>query len=219
VRRRENLLDPHALHAVPKWLAVDLVAVAEEIGRGGVFREGVHDLLGDPVGGGVLGHVEVDDAPSMVSEHDDDEEDAEASGGHGKEVDRDQVPDMVSQERSPGLGGLGTALRDQARDGALGHVEAKLQELAMDSWGAPERVRGGHARDQNLDLGVDRRPPSGGPARELGPVLAEATPLPPQDGVGSDDHEGLSPPGPDPGEPDPEEAVSCTKLGKVCRGC
>ena len=78
---------PHALHSVPKPLAVDLVTVAQEIGRRRVVREGGHDLLGGPVGGGVLGHVEVDDAPAMVGEHDEDEEDAEPSGGHGEEID------------------------------------------------------------------------------------------------------------------------------------
>ena len=38
----------------------------------------------------------------------------------------------------------------------------------------------------------------------LVPVLAETAPLPPQDGVGSHDHQGLFPPGPDSGQPDPE---------------
>jgi len=74
VRRREDFVDPHALHSVPKLLAVDLVTVAQEIGRRGVVREGVHDLLGGPAGGGVLGHVEVDDPPAMVGEHDENEE-------------------------------------------------------------------------------------------------------------------------------------------------
>jgi hypothetical protein len=32
----------------------------------------------------------------VVSEYDEDEEDAEASGRHGEEIDRDQVLDMVS---------------------------------------------------------------------------------------------------------------------------
>jgi hypothetical protein len=101
VRRREHLLDPHALHAVPQWLTVDLVAVAEKIGWGGVVRGGVHELLGGPVGGGVLGHVEVDDPPAAVSEHDEDEEDAEASGGNGEKVDRDHVADVVEQSLPP----------------------------------------------------------------------------------------------------------------------
>ena len=41
----------------------------------------------------------------------------------------------------------------------------------------------------------------------------EAAPLPPQDGVGGNDHEGLPPPGPDSSQPDPEEAIRHAKLG------
>jgi hypothetical protein len=64
VRGGKDFLDTHPLHAVPKLLAVDLVAIAEEIGRCAVVREGVDDLLSSPVGGGMLGHVEVYD-PSV----------------------------------------------------------------------------------------------------------------------------------------------------------
>ena len=42
VRGREDFLDPQALHAAPKLLAVDVVV--EEIGWCRVVREGVHDL-------------------------------------------------------------------------------------------------------------------------------------------------------------------------------
>jgi hypothetical protein len=83
----------------------------------------------------------------------------------------------------------------------------------MDSRGSPERIGGGHADDQGLDLGVDGRAAPAGPVRELGPVLAEAAPLPTHNGVGGHDHEGLSPPGPDPGQPDPKEAIGRAKLG------
>src|SRR3989442_2492064 len=53
----------------------------------------------------------------------------------------------------------------------------------------------------------------GGPAGELDPVLAEAAPLPPKDGSRGYDDEGLPPPCPDPGQPDPEEAIRRAKLG------
>ena len=52
VRRREDFTDTHALHALPEHVTVDRVAIAEEVGRGGVAREGVHELLGRPGGGG-----------------------------------------------------------------------------------------------------------------------------------------------------------------------
>src|SRR3989442_239815 len=67
--RRQDFIVPYALHALPEHVTVDRVAIAEKIGRRGVFREGVHDLLGGPVGGWVFGHVEVDDAAAMVGEH------------------------------------------------------------------------------------------------------------------------------------------------------
>jgi hypothetical protein len=86
VRRREDFGDPHAFHAVAKLLAIHLVTVAQEIRGGGVVRERVHDLLGGPGGGGMLGDVEVQDPASMVSEHDQDEEHPQLSGGHREEV-------------------------------------------------------------------------------------------------------------------------------------
>src|SRR6266403_2748335 len=109
VRRRQDFTDAHALHALPEHVPVDRVAIAEEVGRRGVVREGVHDLLGGPVGSGVFGHVEVDDAPAMVNEHDENEEDAQARGGHCEEIQRDQVPDMV---------GEGTSARSETAGGA-----------------------------------------------------------------------------------------------------
>jgi hypothetical protein len=41
VRCRANFVDPHALHAVAKLLAIHVVTVAQEIGGRGVVRERV----------------------------------------------------------------------------------------------------------------------------------------------------------------------------------
>ena len=114
----------------------------------------------------------------MVSEDDQDKEHPQLSGGNGEEVDRDQVPDMVREERAPGLRGRGRALGDQARDRTLRHFNSELEEFSMDSGGAPQRIGGGHFSDEGDDVGVDRRAPHGGPAGELGPVLAETAALP-----------------------------------------
>jgi hypothetical protein len=141
VRGRDDFTDPHPLDALAKRVPVDAVATAEKITRRRIVPERVDELPGGPGGGGMLGDVEVNEAPAVVGEHDEDEEDAEPSSGHGEEIDRDQVPDMIGQKGSPGLRWRGASLRDQARDGALGHIDAELEELAMDSWGAPEWVR------------------------------------------------------------------------------
>jgi hypothetical protein len=128
-----------------KRLAVASVAIAEKIGWRGVVREGLHDLLGRPPRGGMLGDVEVDDAPPLVGQHDRDEEHPPARRGHREEIDRHQVADMVGEERAPGLRRRGGPSRDQPGDGALGHLEAELQEFAMDSGGAPQGIRCSHS--------------------------------------------------------------------------
>ena len=93
VRSGEDFTDPHALHASLKYVAVDAVPIAEEIWRCAIIGESLHDLLGGPVGGGVLGHVEVDDAATMVKQHDENEEDAEARGGDREKIERANLGD------------------------------------------------------------------------------------------------------------------------------
>jgi hypothetical protein len=63
----------------------------------------IHDLLGGPDGGGMLGDIEMAAAPAMVGQDDEDEKDVQVSGGNGEEVDRDEIVDMADEERSPGL--------------------------------------------------------------------------------------------------------------------
>src|SRR5439155_20116929 len=113
---------------------------AEEIGRGGIVGEGVHDLLGRPSSAGMLGNIEVEDAPAIVSEHDEDKQDAQARGRNGEEIEGDQIRDVIGKERAPGLRGGCAALRDEPGDGALGYLEAGLQQLTMDSWSAASSV-------------------------------------------------------------------------------
>jgi hypothetical protein len=79
VGRGQHFPDTHALHSVPERVTIDAVAIAEKIGGSGVVGERLHDLLGGPSGGGMLGDVEVEDAAALVGEHDQDEEDAQRS--------------------------------------------------------------------------------------------------------------------------------------------
>ena len=52
---------------------------------------------------GMLGDIEVDDAPPVVCEHHKDERDVQARGGDSEEIDGDAVPDVIGQERAPNL--------------------------------------------------------------------------------------------------------------------
>src|SRR5437667_9064595 len=151
----------------------------------------------------MLGDVEVKDAAAIVGEHNEDEEQPQASSRDREEIDGDQIPEVIGQERSPALRGRRAPLWEQAGDGALGHVHAELQELTMDSRSAPERIRRGHLCDKGLDLRVDWRAAPGGPGGEAGPGLAEAGPRAPQNGGRGNADEGPPPPGPGSRPPDP----------------
>jgi hypothetical protein len=62
-----DFFDPHMLYPRPKGSAIDAVPVAQEIPRGLVPWEGINDLLSGPFRGGMLGDIDVDEAPSMMA--------------------------------------------------------------------------------------------------------------------------------------------------------
>jgi hypothetical protein len=55
-------LDP-SLHSVP----IDAIAVTQQIARRGIKWKRLHDLLGSPSSGRMLGHVEVHDFPTVMA--------------------------------------------------------------------------------------------------------------------------------------------------------
>jgi hypothetical protein len=111
----------------------------------------------------MLGDIEMDDSSAMMSEHDENKQHAELGGGNREEIEGDEIPDMVGEERPPSLGWWCAPRRHQPGNGALREVEAELEELSMDAWRTSEGIRVGHAPDQSLDLCVDGRAISGGP--------------------------------------------------------
>jgi hypothetical protein len=80
----------------------------------------------------------------------------------------------------------------------------------VDARGTPQGIRRGHFPDEGGDLGIDGRAASGGPTRQMSPVLAEASALPSQDGVGRHDDQSLPPAGPDSGQRDPDKMKRLT---------
>src|SRR5881296_3618346 len=86
----EDLVDPHALHPPREHLAVDGVAITEQVLGRGLFREGLDKLLGGPSGGRVVGHIDVDEFPASVPKDNEPEEQAERQGRDYEEVDRSE---------------------------------------------------------------------------------------------------------------------------------
>ena len=68
-----------------------------------LVREGVDDLPGGPFGAGMRGNIEVDDLAAIVTEHDEDIQDAERHGRNREEVAGRDVWYVIVQEGPPGL--------------------------------------------------------------------------------------------------------------------
>ena len=58
---------------------VDRIAVAQQVSRGGLPGERLHELLGRPLGRGGVGDVDVDHASPIVRQDHEDEQDLEQS--------------------------------------------------------------------------------------------------------------------------------------------
>lgn len=91
----ENLADVQAFDQRPKCCTIDAVAVPEQVPRRFVPREGLHDLGCGPLGSGMLGDIEMNDAPAIMSQNKKNVQDPESNGGDHEEVHRHQLPDVV----------------------------------------------------------------------------------------------------------------------------
>jgi hypothetical protein len=119
---------------------------------------------------------------------------------------------VVLKERAPSLRGWLRATWHEPGHGALRDVEAKLEQLAVNAWRAPERIRQRHGAHEIRKVRADPRS-ADSPATGLpGPEGAEALPVPANHGLGTNEVERLSPTRPLGGEPHPEEAIEAAEL-------
>ena len=99
-------------------------------------------------------------------------------------------------------------------DRGLRELDPHLPQLPEDPRRAPQRVRCRHPPDKVSDLPGYPRSARLASSAQPSPVLPETPPLPGDDGLGLDEHEDVTPTGPDPGQPDPEESVCRRQAGR-----
>src|SRR5262245_59040458 len=97
---------------------------------------------------------------------------------------------MVTQEGAPCLGGRPRSLDHVFRDARLSDFKAELEQLTMDTGGAPQRIVNAHLPDQGAQVRVDLRTASKAAGFPT-PVSAKAGPVPAHEGRGLDDRYGL----------------------------
>jgi hypothetical protein len=79
------------LYQLSEVLAVNRIAIPQQVAWELVERKGVEQLLASLLAGGVAGHVEVKDATTIMSQDQKHVEDLKTDGRDGKEVDGDQL--------------------------------------------------------------------------------------------------------------------------------
>jgi hypothetical protein len=101
----------------------------------------------------------MDDFSSIMAEDDQGVEQLKPYRYDNEQIDGGGVMPVIVQERTPGRGGdLGPPWQISANRG-LAHVEAELEQLAMDAGRAPKRVCHAHLADQFTDLVAHPGPP------------------------------------------------------------
>lgn len=171
-----------------------------------VFREGGPELLRDPAGGRMGRDVRMNDAPTVMREDDQHEQQPEGDRWHDKEVGGHDLARVVRQKRSPCLGRRPRMPSHVLRDGRQTDDEAQFLQLAVDPRRTPQWVHRRQLADQGSHLG--RHPGSSGAAPALpGPEQAEPTSMPADNRVRFDDVQDRPPAAPRPREPRPERPI------------
>ena len=212
-RSAEDLANIEGLDLLAELFSKDAVAVALQVARSAVEGKGLHDLPGCPSRRRPIRHVEVNDAPTVVPDDDEDIENAEQRGWNGEEVHGGHLRHVVLQEGLPVLRGRLRMAQHVLGDGRLGHGDAELQQFAVNPGRAPEDIVLAHRADEVPRFLRDGWPTGPSVPNLPRPVPAESAAVPVDDGVRLEDRHRRSPSGPKAGKDDPESAVVGVSLG------
>src|SRR6266704_4527658 len=108
--------------------------------------------LSGPICGRVGGHIEVQDATPVMGQQQKYVKDLEPDGGHGEEVDRDELLGMVLQEGAPSLRRRFAAAHHIFADTALSDVDAQFEQFAVDARCTPTGIVPAHLANQISDF-------------------------------------------------------------------
>ncbi len=95
-------------------------------------------------------------------------------------------------------------------------LEAQLQQLTMNAWGAPQRILSAHAANEISNLARDWPPATATPTRLPCPEEAEAFAMPADHCCRLGDHQGAAPIRPEAGDQDPEPAIRWMQSWSGC---
>ena len=184
------------------------IAIQDHVTVWASFREGLAQLLDDPLRTRMSSNVEVQDPAAPVLDDKEAVQQLERQRRHGEEVEGDDDLAVILEKRQPPFTWVATASNASQipGDSPLRDNEAELQQLAVDLRGSPIRVLLRQASDQSANLLGDLRSAAAWPGSPT-PVETEAGAVPADHGLGLHDDEDVGPAGPTVAERRPEESV------------
>jgi hypothetical protein len=102
-RGRKDFLDSHVGYLSAEVTAEDGIAIAEQVAGELVKGKGFSQLLPRPFRRRMSSHIAVDNATPVMGQHQKHIENLETNGRHSKEVDGDQLLQVILQEGAPSL--------------------------------------------------------------------------------------------------------------------
>src|SRR5271154_1805672 len=96
---------------------------------------------------------------------------------------------MIAQECAPSLRRRKVPPPHVFGDGRLCDNNGRLEQFSVDPWGTPERILSADAADESPHVGRNQWP-TGPPSRLPAPEAPKAGPMPSDQGLRLDDHNG-----------------------------
>ena len=152
-RRGWSVPDAHHPDPVSHNGAEGSVSVADEVTWRLVPGKGFSDLAGDPFGRRVGGDVRPDQAASLKMDDRQAIKKLEADGRHDKQIDSGDVRSVIAEKGLPALRRRPASSHDILGDGRLGDLDAELEQFAVDTRRAPERVLPTDPSHETTDVG------------------------------------------------------------------
>src|ERR1019366_7551164 len=155
--RNRPISNTHGAQTLHEDWPIGGVSIPNEVSRRVVPWESLGDLARDPLGSRVFRHAKRQPNSSSMPYDDKTIEDPECDRWKDKKVDRRDAVGMVAQKRAPALRWWARVVAHIPSYCRLSDLEAKLEQFAMNVWGAPERVRAAHLANERAQLSRDLR--------------------------------------------------------------
>src|SRR5689334_4582649 len=172
-------------------------------------------LLRNPEAVRMAGDIEVQNAPAIMSNHEEAIEHTKRERRNGEEIHCRDHFTMVTQKCFPSPASITKpgCTSHPARDRSLGDIKSKLQQFTVNPRRTPGRILGDHPENQCAQFPADS--PSATAdlvAATPAPIAAKSCPMPAHHRLRSDDQKGALPLRPDLAHAHPEQPIGRCQL-------